>query len=203
MNSASKAAIRSSGASVRLEGCQSFRQRIVLSVLSGRPLLIAKVRERGYENPGLRGFEAGFLRLVDKVTNGSTIEINETGTVLRFLPGMVMGGKHKHDCGTERSIGYFLEGIVPLIVFGKQPTTLDLTGITNDCTDMSVDSIHRVMFPYMRVFGIGARENDLGLGVSNEMVLKVRKRGARPNGGGEVHFECPIVRQLKPVRLME
>ena len=55
--------------------------------------------------PGLRDYEAGFLRLVDKLTSGCQVEINETGTRLRYRPGMISGGTVEHECGGERAIG--------------------------------------------------------------------------------------------------
>ncbi|XP_031462024.1 RNA 3'-terminal phosphate cyclase-like protein [Phasianus colchicus] len=61
-------------------GCNFLRQRLVLSTLSGRPLKIRKIRAKE-EDPGLRDFEACFIRLIDKVTNGSRIEINQTGEI--------------------------------------------------------------------------------------------------------------------------
>jgi RNA 3'-terminal phosphate cyclase-like protein len=40
-------------------------------------------------------------------------------------------------------------------------------------------------------------------GVEDGLELKVKRRGAAPNGGGEVYFTCPVVRQLKPVQLVD
>jgi hypothetical protein len=37
------------------------------------------------------------LRLLDKLTNGTSIEINETGTSLRYAPGVLQGGVLEHD----------------------------------------------------------------------------------------------------------
>ena len=45
-----------------------------------------RIRDRD-ENPGLRECEASVVRLVDKITNGSRVEINETGTRITFVPG--------------------------------------------------------------------------------------------------------------------
>lgn len=36
----------------------------------------------------------------------------------------------------------------------------------------------------------------------NEVVLTIRKRGAPPLGGGEVHFKCPISRTLKTIQVL-
>lgn len=59
-------------------GSQNFRQRIVYATLSGKALRIDAIRENS-DSPGLQDYEASFLRLVEKVTNGCQVEINETG----------------------------------------------------------------------------------------------------------------------------
>jgi len=38
-------------------------------------------------------FEASLLRLIEKMTNGSRIEIDETGSTLYYKPGILTGGK--------------------------------------------------------------------------------------------------------------
>lgn len=35
------------------------------------------------DSPGIQDFEANFLRLIEKITNGCRIEINESGTILK------------------------------------------------------------------------------------------------------------------------
>jgi len=96
--------------SLRLQGCTQFRQRIVSAALSGKTLRVDDIRAED-DQPGLQDFEASFLRLIEKITDGISIEINETGTTFKFKPGIIVGGKTSHDCGTSRSIGWFLEGM--------------------------------------------------------------------------------------------
>lgn len=48
------------------EGCNFFRQRLVLATLSSRPVRITKIREDA-EEPGLRGMCKRFLTLVLQV----------------------------------------------------------------------------------------------------------------------------------------
>ncbi len=40
-------------------------------------------------------------------------------------------------------------------------------------------------------------------GIEDGLDLRVKRRGAAPNGGGEVVFACPAVRQLTPVQLVD
>ncbi len=67
------------GVMLKFRGCQHFRQRLVCATLSGRPIRIDDIRADDPQSPGLRDFEASFLRLLEKLTNGCVVEINETG----------------------------------------------------------------------------------------------------------------------------
>lgn len=162
---------------LRFSGAQHLRQRLVCATLSGRPIRIDDIRAADQE-PGLNAAEASLLRLIEKISNGCSIEINETGargarvrrmhactrnacmrlrararalvrhaaraattrpwfsgpsktallccaraagTSLRYRPGLIAGGASVvHDCGTTRAIGYFLEPLVVLALFGKK-----------------------------------------------------------------------------------
>jgi RNA 3'-terminal phosphate cyclase-like protein len=71
---------------LQLRGAQHFRQRLVLSTLSGTAVRIEDIRADD-TSPGLRNYEVSFLRLMEKVSDGCVVEINETGiNVLRPFP---------------------------------------------------------------------------------------------------------------------
>lgn len=55
---------------LKYQGCALFRQRIVASILTCQPLKIDNIRSKD-EAPGMRNFEANFLLLIDKITDGS------------------------------------------------------------------------------------------------------------------------------------
>jgi len=173
------------------EGCNFFRQRLVLSTLSGIPIRIVKIRADDDE-PGLVEFETSFLSLLNKLTNGTKTEVNESGTQVLYIPGLLIGGDVEHDCACQRSIGYYLEGIVAMAPFCKRTLKLTLQGVTNDKIDISVDSIKFVTLDLLKRFGI-----------SEGLDLKIIKRGAKPDGGGEVLFTCPVTRKLKPLKLID
>lgn len=171
---------------VRFEGAQDLRARIVCSILTGRPIRVDRIRDQD-TNPGLREHEASLLRLVEKMTNGSQIEISATGTSMRMKPGVLTGGKIVHDChSAHRGLTYFLEFLTAVAPWCKVPLHAELTGITNCDDDLSVDIFRTVTLPTLAVL-IGTDSDD--------MELKIKKRGAWPDGGGEVLFRCPIIKQ--------
>jgi RNA 3'-terminal phosphate cyclase-like protein len=78
------------------------------------------------------------LKLIKKLTNGTEVNINKTGTRLILKPGIIDSGEGapiEHKCDLKRSITYYLECIVFLGVFGKQAMNLTLHGNTDDSID--------------------------------------------------------------------
>ena len=66
----------------------------------------------------------------------------------------MIGGLIIHDCPLSRSVGYFLELIVPIACFMKKPLVLTLRGITTDDKDLGVDLIRTITLPHLTLFGI-------------------------------------------------
>ena len=110
-------------------------------------------KQRHSKNAYPPDYEVSLLRLIEKVTNGTVIEISLTGvfyillfgvdltrlgTAILIKPGIISGGSVTHECPTSRSIGYFLEPIIMLAPFSKKLLALTLRGITTDDKDLSV-----------------------------------------------------------------
>lgn len=173
----------------KLKGSQSFRQRLLLATLSSTSILVDDIRANE-SWPGLRPHEVSFLRLLEKICDDCKVEVNETGTILKYKPGTVMGGRNlAHDCGVSRSIGYFLEPLLLLGLFAKKPLTIRLKGITNDSNDPSVDTFQSTALPILKRFGVP----------SEGLKLKIESRGVPPLGGGEVILSVPMVQNLNAV----
>ncbi|XP_037290876.2 RNA terminal phosphate cyclase 1 [Rhipicephalus microplus] len=183
------AAPRKTACSQTYSGCNFFRQRLVLSTLSSKPIEIKNIRHKD-EEPGLRKFEVDLLKLLEKVTNGTGVEINETGTCVRYRPGLLYGGKLEHHCSTERSVGYYLEALLCLAPFCKKPLDVTLTGVTHHPLDPSVDALKHASLPVLGRFIF-----------TEGLDITVMSRAVAPLGGGRVRFRAPICRSLRPVRL--
>jgi RNA 3'-terminal phosphate cyclase-like protein len=177
---------------LQYSGSNYFRQRLVCATLCNKPVRIDDIRVGG-QNKGLKPHEASLLLLLDKLTKGSEIQINELGTSLVYKPGVVLGGSNiVHDCDNSRGVGYYLEVVLCLAPFAKKPIDIILRGITNHQNDVSVDTFRNSTLHVMKLFGL-----------ESDPTIQIVKRGAYPNGGGEIRFQCPIVKKLKPIQLID
>ncbi|XP_063383694.1 probable RNA 3'-terminal phosphate cyclase-like protein [Cydia fagiglandana] len=171
------------------KGSNFFRQRLLLSTLSGRSVRIEEIRS-SHDDPGLREYEVSLIRLLDKVTNGTRVELSETGTSVFYQPGILIGGQVTHNCSTQRGIGYYLEVLLALGPFCKEPLNAVLQGVTHHELDVSVDKVKAAALPILLKFIL----------VDDGLELKVVRRGAPPLGGGEVVFRCPVRRGVRPLQ---
>ena len=59
----------------------------------------------------------------------SFVYVTFAGTRLKYKPGIIMGGKNLvHSCALTRSMGYYLEPLLVLGLFGKKPLSIRLKG---------------------------------------------------------------------------
>lgn len=89
--------------------------------------------------------------------------------------------------------GYYLDTLLALGPFCKIPLNVTLKGITNSKDCPSVDHIKCSALPNLLKF----------LVVDDGLELKVKQRGLRPLGGGEVLLKCPVRKALKSVQLLK
>jgi RNA 3'-terminal phosphate cyclase-like protein len=169
---------------VHLTGSNYFRIKIAYSLLFQRPVQISEMRSNSI-NPGLAEYEISFLKLIEKITNGTKIEISKTGTILKFHPGVITnnyGDEFEFSCDNSRCLTYYLEGLIPIAMFGKESLKLILNGVTNDSKDISIDTFKNVTCALIQKLVIG-----------DKVECDIKKRGVFPLGNGQIKFRCPII----------
>ncbi|KAI1488169.1 RNA 3'-terminal phosphate cyclase/enolpyruvate transferase [Biscogniauxia mediterranea] len=181
---------------VRLTGHRSFAHRLVLATLTGRPVHISKIRPDSPTNPGLAPHEVSFLRLLEAVTNGSSMQISYTGTTITYQPGLITGAvpgftsadgdiiEHSIPASCTRGITYFLLPLCILAPFSKAHMNVRFSGpgvITSatETGDLSVDTFRTAILPLYNLFGIPAVRIEL-------KVLQRSCSGPKGSGGAGV-----------------
>lgn len=192
---------------LRFTGHRSFTQRLAISTLTGRPILISKIRSTSPTNPGLAPHEISFLRLLEAVTNGSSMQISYTGTTLTYHPGLITGTiagfgasdgdviEHNVPTTNTRGITYFLLPLCLLAPFSKAHMNVRFTGAgvitsSTETGDISVDSFRTAILPLFGLFGIPPARIEL-------RVLSRSCAGPGGKGGGG----CVELRFASQVRL--
>ncbi|KAF0992027.1 hypothetical protein HZS_4708 [Henneguya salminicola] len=178
-------------ACIEIYGSSNFRHVLALSILSQKPVKILDIRSNNIEI-GITEYETNLLQLIDKIMNGSTIEISSDGTSLFFKPGTLIGGTNHHKCSVHRSIGYYLEFVTWILVLLKNKLTLTLEGITNGPGDPSVDALKISTLNLMKKFGFSLETN-----------INILKRGYAPLGGGACVLTVGPIFSLNPLNITD
>ncbi len=172
-----------------LEGSNLFRLKIAYSFILNRPIRLSNIRAESV-NPGMTQYEINFLRLVSEISNGTKININQTGTGFTLIPGTITNNywvELVFECDKSRCITYYAEGLIPICLFGKESLHIKLKGITNNLIDNSVDSFKMSTCVLLQKLIVG-----------DTVEFKINKRGVLPKGTGEVYFKIPIITGLAP-----
>ncbi|CAG9938453.1 unnamed protein product [Clonostachys rosea f. rosea IK726] len=190
---------------LRFTGHRAFSQRLTIATLTGRPVHISKIRSSSPTNPGLAPHEISFLRLLETVTNGSSMQISYTGTTITYHPGLITGTiagqgavegdvvEHSLPATCTRGVTYYLLPLCLLAPFSKAHMNVRFTGpgvITSstETGDPSVDSFRTAILPLFGLFGIPPARIEL-------RVLQRSCAGPGGRGGGgtvELRFASQV-----------
>lgn len=138
------------------------------------------------------------------------MQLSSDGTTLSFKPGTITnmnGQPFSHQCTTvgNRGFGYWLEVLLCIVPFGKKSIDITLTdGLTNSQKDISVDCIRNTtLFLLNTHFLKNDGDSSSGSSGNNLATLQILKRGAFPDGGGQIRLKVPIIKnKIPPIQLL-
>lgn len=153
-------------------GGQILRNSLALSMMTGRDIRIENIRANR-PRPGLRPQHLAAVRGAAGICAAS-VEGDEVGSSqVTFRPGKIQAGRHTIDIGTAGSITLLLQTLLPPLLRGNGPSTLQLKGGTDVPWSPPLDYLRHVLLPLL---------HRMGIKVSIERV----RRGFNPKGGGEI-----------------
>jgi RNA 3'-terminal phosphate cyclase-like protein len=136
-------------ANIILSGNICLRERIYLSFVSKKPFYIKNIRNN-FKKPGLKSFEINLFSLIDKLSSNCSIEINETGTHLKFTPGYIQDGNLIHNTDGTRALSYYLEFITYLIPLVGGKINIKIVGLRSLKADVSLETFAYVNLALLR-----------------------------------------------------
>jgi len=170
-------------------GGQILRTALALSLVTGTPFRIEKIRARR-SKPGLL---RQHLTAVDAAVAVGGAEVE--GATLRspalvFRPGAAKPGEYSFAIGTAGSTGLVLQTVLPALLTAAGPSTLRLEGGTHNPAAPPFDFLARAFLPLLG-----------HMGPRVEAVLD--RPGFYPAGGGRCAFRITPAARLAPLNLLE
>ncbi len=169
-------------------GGQILRTALALSLVTGRPFRIEKIRARRAK-PGLQRQHLTAVRAAAEV-GGAALEGAEIGsTTLAFTPSEVRPGEYHFAVGTAGSATLVLQTVLPPLLLAPGPSVLRIEGGTHNSQAPPFDFLQKAFLPLL---------NRMGPRVTARLV----RHGFYPAGGGEISVAIEPG-TLRPIELVE
>jgi RNA 3'-terminal phosphate cyclase (ATP) len=156
-------------------GGQVLRTSLALSMVTGQPILLDRIRARR-PKPGLMRQHLTCVSAAQAISGAQVEGATPGSQTLRFTPGPVHGGEHQFSVGTAGSVMLVLQTVWPALLLADAPARLTLQGGTHNPMAPSFHFVERAYAPLVRRLGVKAE-------------LRLRRCGFYPGGGGEIEAE--------------
>ncbi len=170
-------------------GGQILRSSLALSLVTGKPFCMEKIRA-GREKPGLLRQHLTAVNAAAEVSQAH-VEGNSIGSkILSFVPGEISAGSYHWAVGTAGSATLVLQTVLPCLLTAGRRSDLTLEGGTHNPYAPPFDFLAHAFLP-----------------IVNRMGPKVRclleRPGFYPAGGGKFSIIIEPAPKLSRIDLME
>jgi RNA 3'-terminal phosphate cyclase (ATP) len=169
-------------------GGQILRSSLALSLMTGKPFHLRKVRANRKPKPGLRPQHLASVRAAARIGNAKVTGASVGSSDLTFQPGPVAAGKYHFPIGTAGATALVLHTVYLPLALAGGPSEVVLEGGTHNDKAPCYHFLRTTWRSYL------AR---LGLAVSVEM----KRPGFYPRGGGLLVAHIEPWTQRKPLAL--
>mgnify|MGYP001766103630 FL=1 len=156
-------------------GGQIVRTSVALSAVTGKSVLIKKIRQ-GRPKPGLAAQHAQAIRALGQICNAEIKGAEPGSSEVLFCPQEICGGSRRVEIGTAGSVTLLMQCLLPALLHAEKRTSLYVQGGTDVQWSPTVDYFRNVFLPALSFFGGRAG-------------LQLLRRGYYPRGQGEVLLE--------------
>ena len=170
-------------------GGQVLRSSLALSLLTGRPFRIEKIRA-GRKKPGLLRQHLTAVNAAAEVGQAQAAGAEMGSTTLEFHPQAVRAGDFRFAVGTAGSTTLVLQTVLPVLLTAPGPSTLVLEGGTHNPFAPPFNFLELAFLPLLR-----------RMGAQVEAVLE--RPGFYPAGGGRIRVAITPVAQLSHLDLLD
>lgn len=168
-------------------GGQILRTSVALSVITGKPVKIIKIRANR-PNPGLRPQHLHGILALKELSNAKVKGAEVGSTALEFIPGKTEPKHIRVPVKTAGSITLVLQALLPAMAFTGG--SFEITGGTDVPWSPPVDYLKNVTLFALEKMGL-------------KVELELKRRGHYPKGGGLVTGRVEPWEERKPLVALE
>lgn len=168
-------------------GGQILRTSVALSVITGKPVKIIKIRANR-PNPGLRPQHLHGILALKELSNAKVKGAEVGSTALEFIPGKAEPKHVRVPVKTAGSITLVLQALLPAMAFTGG--SFEITGGTDVPWSPPVDYLKNVTLFALEKMGL-------------KVELELKRRGHYPKGGGLVTGRVEPWEERKPLVALE
>lgn len=168
-------------------GGQILRTSVALSVITGKPVKIIKIRANR-PNPGLRPQHLHGILALKELSNAKVKGAEVGSTALEFIPGKAEPKHIRVPVKTAGSITLVLQALLPAMAFTGG--SFEITGGTDVPWSPPVDYLKNVTLFALEKMGL-------------KVELELKRRGHYPKGGGLVTGRVEPWEERKPLVALE
>ncbi len=172
-------------------GGQLLRTAIGLSAITSTPVKVTNIRKgKADAKPGLLPQHMAGVEVVGKFCDAK-IEGLHTGSLeVEFVPKKFDVKDRKIDIGTAGSITLLLQTLLPILIFSKNPTKLEIIGGTEVRWAPTIQYFQHVLLGNLKRMKI-------------DVEVQVTRHGYYPAGGGRVVVRTNPSRKLEPINVLD
>lgn len=170
-------------------GGQILRSSLSLSLITGKPFRITKIRA-GREKPGLSHQHLEAIQAAVQISGSKAEGAALRSQELSFEPGRVAAGDYSFAVRTAGAMPLVLHTVfLPLAMSGNK-VALKFQGGTHVAWAPAYEYLLEVWLPALRRCGL-------------DMRLEIQQAGYYPQGGGKFSLELSSVSKLRPLSLLD
>ena len=171
-------------------GGQILRSALALSLVTGQPFCIEKIRA-GRRNPGLLRQHLTALKAATEIGQADVTGDSMGSPQLTFTPGKIKAGEYAFAVGTAGSATLVLQTVLPALLVGAgATTTLTLEGGTHNPFAPPFDFLVKAFLPLINRMGA-------------DVTATIERYGFYPAGGGKFVVRINPASQLRPLEMLE